>query len=177
MSGTPGPLRPPTYWDYIRVDELLALQDGREADESKLANEEVLFITVHQIFELWFKLILRELRSARNLFTADPVAEQELSGAVQRLKRVTTILRVASHHWEVMETLPTRASFSSGWFRPTRTVTRQAAQRSSSPAYSRDEGGFNPLRRSAIVRRPSWAARWRFCDIPVSETRAWRARS
>lgn len=102
------PLRPPTYWDYIRVEELLALQGGREDDETRLTNEEVLFITVHQVFELWFKLILRELRAARDLFTADPVAEQELSGAVGRLQRVLTILRAANKHWEVMETLPTR---------------------------------------------------------------------
>lgn len=102
------PLRPPSYWDYIRVEELLDLQGGREDDEGRLSNEEVLFITVHQVFELWFKLILRELRSARDLFTADPVAEQELSGAVGRLQRVLTILRAANKHWEVMETLPTR---------------------------------------------------------------------
>src|SRR6185369_16840975 len=57
---------------------------------------------------LWFKLILRELRTARDLFTADRVAEQELSGAVRSLKRTTSILRVAIQHWEVMETMTTR---------------------------------------------------------------------
>jgi len=62
--------KPATYWDYIRVEDLLALQGGLDRDESKVCNEEVLFITVHQIYELWFKLVLRELRLARNLFTA-----------------------------------------------------------------------------------------------------------
>ena len=97
------------YWDYIRVEELLTLQRGLEKDDRRLSNHEVTFITVHQVFELWFKLILGELRSARDLFTKDPVAEQELSGAVASLQRIITILRVAASHWEVVETLTTRS--------------------------------------------------------------------
>lgn len=100
--------RATTYWDFIRVDDLIALQGGLADDETKLSNEEVLFITVHQVFELWFKLILRELRSARDLFQRERVAEQELSGVADRLARVTTIFRVATHHFEVVETLGTR---------------------------------------------------------------------
>jgi tryptophan 2,3-dioxygenase len=100
--------RPTNYWDYIRVEELLALQGGLEKGDEKVGNDEVMFVTVHQVFELWFKLVLRELRSARDLFTRDPVAEQELSGAVRSLRRIRTILRVANQHWDVMETLTTR---------------------------------------------------------------------
>jgi tryptophan 2,3-dioxygenase len=100
--------KPATYWDYIRVEDLLALQSGLERDEAKLSNDEVLFITVHQVFELWFKLILREIRTARDLFMAERVAEQELSGAVRSLKRATSVLRVSVNHWEVMETMTTR---------------------------------------------------------------------
>ena len=100
--------RPASYWDYIRVEDLLSLQGGLEADESALSNDEVMFISVHQVFELWFKLVLRELLAARNLFTRETVAEQELSGVVHSLRRATTIFRVANHHWEVMETLSTR---------------------------------------------------------------------
>jgi tryptophan 2,3-dioxygenase len=97
-----------TYWDYIRVEDLLSLQQGIELDEGDISNDEVTFITVHQIFELWFKLIHREMRSARDLFTRDPVREQELSGAVRSLGRIGTILRMAAQHFEVMETLTTR---------------------------------------------------------------------
>lgn len=97
-----------TYWDYIQVEKLLALQGGLDRDESGLANDEVLFITVHQIFELWFKLIYRELRSARDLFQAAFVEEQQLSGAAHSLERIATIFKVSTHHWEVMETLTTR---------------------------------------------------------------------
>ncbi|MDG1491182.1 MAG: tryptophan 2,3-dioxygenase family protein [Planctomycetota bacterium] len=100
---------PTTYWDYIRVEELLSLQQGLAADEDEITNEEALFVTVHQVYELWFKLILRDLRSARDLFMAPRVAEQELSGAVERLRRIATIFRVAVAHFEVVETISTRA--------------------------------------------------------------------
>jgi len=100
--------KPTTYWDYIRIDELTSLQNGLAESEGELTNDEVLFITAHQVFELWFKLILRELRTARDLFRMEPVAEQELSGAVRSLDRVTTILRRCTDHFEVVETLTTR---------------------------------------------------------------------
>lgn len=101
--------KPTTYWDYIRVEELLSLQSGLEATDENLANEEVLFVVVHQVYELWFKLVLRELTSARDLFTSDVVAEQELSGVVERLRRISTIFRVATDHFSVVETLGTKA--------------------------------------------------------------------
>ena len=103
-----GDPRPTTYWDYIRVEDLLSLQSGVDGDERALDNEEVLFITVHQVFELWFKLVLRELVAARDLFGRDQVQEQELSQAVHGLKRVTAIFRAAVSHFEVVETLGTR---------------------------------------------------------------------
>src|SRR5262245_23784761 len=76
----PYPGRPMTqprltnYWDYIKVEELLALQGGLERDDREVGNDEVVFIVVHQVYELWFKLILRELRTARDLFCAPRVA-------------------------------------------------------------------------------------------------------
>ena len=97
------------YWDYIRVEELLSLQGGLEPDDRGLTTHEVTFITVHQVYELWFKLVLGEMRSARDLFIEEPVAEQELSGAVASLKRITTILRVACAHFDVVETISTRS--------------------------------------------------------------------
>ena len=51
--------RPTAYWDYIKVEQLLSLQSGLESNDKDLANDEVMFITVHQIDELWFKQIGR----------------------------------------------------------------------------------------------------------------------
>jgi len=98
----------PNYWDYIRVEELLALQNGLAETEAELSNDEVLFITVHQVFELWFKLILRELRFLRDFFHQELVHEQELSRAVASLRRVVTLFRRCVDHFEVIETLSTR---------------------------------------------------------------------
>ncbi len=101
--------RPPTtYWDYIEVEALLALQSGLEDDESRLSNDEVLFITVHQIDELWFKLILRELVMVRDCFARTPVPEQSLASAVRGIRRTSTLWRNVAQHFELMETMTTR---------------------------------------------------------------------
>ena len=81
----PGSRRPTTYWDYIRVEELLRLQLGTAASEDELIDDEVRFIVIHQIDELWFKLVLRELVAARNLFAKSRVPENALAGALSRL--------------------------------------------------------------------------------------------
>ncbi len=108
-SGTsdPGKSKQPAYWTYIRVEDLLSLQGGLDADEKSLTNDEVLFITVHQVFELWFKLMLREMVVLRDLFRVQ-VDEQRLSGAVRGARRIATILRRCVDHFEVIETLTTR---------------------------------------------------------------------
>ena len=100
--------QPTNYWDYIRVEELLKLQGGLEGDEAKLTNDEVLFITVHQVFELWFKLMVRELRSMRDIFKAEHVSEQAMSGLVHGVRRVVVILQRCADHFAVVETLVTR---------------------------------------------------------------------
>jgi len=100
--------KPVNYWEYIRVEELLDLQRGLAGSERELEDDEVLFITVHQVFELWFKLMRRELVTLRDLFHTEPVAEQELSDAARGIKRICTVLRRSVDHFEVMETLTTR---------------------------------------------------------------------
>ncbi|MCX4243770.1 tryptophan 2,3-dioxygenase family protein [Paraliomyxa miuraensis] len=99
---------PITYWDYIKVEPLLALQSGLERDDDALSNDEVLFITVHQIDELWFKLILRELVMIRDCFARSPVPEQSLASAVRGIRRTSKLLQNVAQHFELMETMTTR---------------------------------------------------------------------
>ena len=99
---------PTTYWDYIAVEELLSLQRGLDDDESRLDNDEVLFITVHQIDELWFKLALRELVAIRDLFARAPVPEQALASAVRGVRRMALLMSNAAQHFALMETMTTR---------------------------------------------------------------------
>ncbi|MFO0601847.1 MAG: tryptophan 2,3-dioxygenase family protein [Polyangiales bacterium] len=100
--------RPTAYWEYIKVEEILSLQGGLEPDDRGLANDEVMFITIHQIDELWMKLLLRELVAARDLFKRSPVPEQSLAAAVRGVDRMTEILRHLATHFSLMETLTTR---------------------------------------------------------------------
>lgn len=102
------PRKPTAYWDYIKVEELLSLQSGIDGDERALSNDEVMFIAIHQIDELWFKLILREMVAVRNLFARTHVPEQALSDAVRGIRRMQVLLRHVSDHFELMETMTTR---------------------------------------------------------------------
>ena len=96
------------YWEYIKVEELIGLQGGIDGEESKLANDEVVFIVVHQVYELWFKLVIRELDSARDLLEQNPVPDMALAQATRSFRRVTAIFEQAIAHFKVMETLTTR---------------------------------------------------------------------
>lgn len=100
--------KPTAYWDYIKVEQLLALQSGLDPEESSLSNDEVMFITIHQIDELWFKLMLRELIALRDLFAAPKVPEQSLASAVRAMGRVSELLRHVAAHFALMETMTTR---------------------------------------------------------------------
>jgi tryptophan 2,3-dioxygenase len=86
----------PDYASYLLIDDLLGLQ--RPLTEG--AHDELLFIVVHQSYELWFKLILHELGRAREeLLAGRPQA------AIPRLRRIVTIEGLLLHHLEVLETM------------------------------------------------------------------------
>ena len=95
----------PTYWDYLHLPELLDLQGGLEGDEEQLLTDELHFIVVHQVFELWFKLVLRELRLARDHMAAPEVPEEHVPHVVHHLRRVTKIVSLCADQFAVMETL------------------------------------------------------------------------
>jgi tryptophan 2,3-dioxygenase len=97
-----GPL---TYWDYLKLDRLLALQRGVEDNDEPLMSDELHFIVVHQAFELWFKLVLREVRLARDHLAAPRVPEEQVPYVVHHLRRVSEILKLAVEQFRVMETL------------------------------------------------------------------------
>jgi tryptophan 2,3-dioxygenase len=94
-----------TYWDYLRLPELLELQGGLEGNDAELSEDELHFIVVHQVFELWFKLMLRELRLARDKMAAPWVEEETIPYVVHHLRRVNEIFRLAVEQFRVMETL------------------------------------------------------------------------
>jgi tryptophan 2,3-dioxygenase len=94
-----------TYWDYLKLDKLLDLQNGLDKNESQLLPDELHFIIVHQIFELWFKLILSELRLVRDALLTSDSPEIPIPGVLRRLDRINRTLGAAAQQWEVMETM------------------------------------------------------------------------
>lgn len=95
----------PTYWDYLALDRLLGLQEGLEGPGEELLVDELHFIVVHQVYELWFKLVLRCLRAGRDALGAPFVAEETVPAVVHQLRRVNRILALAVDQFEVMETM------------------------------------------------------------------------
>jgi len=86
-----------TYGSYLRVDDLLALQQPRSEGPE---HDELLFIVIHQVYELWFKELLHELDRVRALLTAD-----DTHRAQHTLKRILTILKVLVAQLDILETM------------------------------------------------------------------------
>lgn len=99
---------PKSYSEYLDLERLLRLQGGLTGDERELAPAELLFIVVHQVDELWFKLALHELERARDRFAADLVDEQAIAPAAAGLRRVVKTFELAAAHFALIETMSPR---------------------------------------------------------------------
>ncbi|WP_298814026.1 tryptophan 2,3-dioxygenase family protein [uncultured Sphingomonas sp.] len=83
------------YADYLALDRVLDAQHPRST-----AHDELLFIIQHQTSELWMKLAVHELTSAR-----DAILAQELPHAIKMLARVSRILEQLNGAWDVLRTM------------------------------------------------------------------------
>jgi len=86
-----------TYSSYLKVKELLSLQKPLT---NPPAHDELLFIVIHQVYELWFKLILFELRSLIVSLEKDHLIE-----SFHILKRVSEVLKVLVQQLDILETM------------------------------------------------------------------------
>jgi tryptophan 2,3-dioxygenase len=84
-----------SYGSYLHIPELLALQGGLTE-----AHDELLFIVVHQVYELWFKVLIHELEAVRSAIQAD-----DLRGARHFLARVKVIEALLVEQVGVLETM------------------------------------------------------------------------
>ena len=97
-----------TYNSYLRIDELLSLQtpasEGPEHDE-------MLFIVIHQVYELWFKQVLHEVELLRHCLTLNDAPR-----ALAAFKRILTIFKTLVGQVDILETM-TPVSFNSFRYR------------------------------------------------------------
>ena len=93
-----------TYSSYLQLDKLL---DAQHVRSDPPEHDELLFIIIHQTYELWFKQLLHELDRVKLLFS-----ENDLFGALHLFKRVRMILKTLVGQLDILETM-TPLSFNS----------------------------------------------------------------
>ena len=144
-----------TYTSYLHLDELLACQEPLSEGPE---HDELLFIVIHQVYELWFKVLLHETEHLqRALETGDTAT------ALATMKRILTILKTVVAQVDVLETM-TPLAFASFRGRLERASGFQSAQFRELEAVlgRRDQGilGDHPAgpdrdRIAAAMNRPS----------------------
>ncbi len=99
--------KPVYYSEYLQLDKILDAQMPESAKEGIKADDEMLFIIIHQAYELWFKQILHELGIVRAIFSQANIENNtaDIYNSVHRLKRICGILEVAVMQMGVLETM------------------------------------------------------------------------
>lgn len=95
------------YHDYLQLDKILNAQSPESDKEHLPAHDEMLFIIIHQAYELWFKQLHHEADSVVGIMGKPALNDNspELQTVVHRLSRCVTILRVLVHQIDIMETM------------------------------------------------------------------------
>lgn len=96
---------PVNYHEYLQLDQLLDSQALRSVEFKKPAHDEMLFIIVHQAYELWFKQMLFEVDSILEIFKNDYVADQNMGLVINRLNRIVEIQKLMLEQIRVLETM------------------------------------------------------------------------
>jgi tryptophan 2,3-dioxygenase len=98
--------RPAVYYgDYLKLDRLLSSQAPESSRHGAPVHDEMLFIIVHQAYELWFKQVLHEFDRIEQDFSANPVDDEALARIVHSLARVHEILKLLVAQFDVLETM------------------------------------------------------------------------
>jgi tryptophan 2,3-dioxygenase len=95
------------YSDYLQLEKILGAQEPESDKAGEHAHDEMLFIVIHQAYELWFRQLLYEADSVIDLLGQSKLNDDspELQTIVHRLSRCVTILKVLVHQIDIMETM------------------------------------------------------------------------
>ena len=91
---------PLTYGSYLRIDELLSLQTPQSTGSQGPEHDELLFIVIHQVYELWFKQLLHEMD-----YCCRRLREGDTARSSHTMRRVLTILKTVVAQVDVLETM------------------------------------------------------------------------
>jgi len=93
------------YLNYLQLDKILEAQYPLSNKKGEKAHEEMLFIIIHQVYELWFKQILCEISSIMELFKKDKIDEENVGVIVRRMERVNKIMTTLVGQLDILETM------------------------------------------------------------------------
>lgn len=95
------------YGDYLQLDKILNAQEPESKKNGEEAHDEMLFIIIHQAYELWFKQMKHEMESIVSILNKPTVNDNspDIYSVVHRLKRIATIWELAIKQVDVIETM------------------------------------------------------------------------
>lgn len=93
------------YSGYLQLDKLLDAQAPQSRLLGHEAHDEMLFIIVHQVYELWFREILHELDALLDVFGQPQLDERSLAGICAKLERINLIQRLMVEQIDLIETM------------------------------------------------------------------------
>ncbi|MGB0452737.1 MAG: tryptophan 2,3-dioxygenase family protein [Bacteriovoracaceae bacterium] len=93
------------YRDYLGLNTLLDSQKPMSFDTDNPIQDEMLFIIVHQVYELWFKQMLHELKQIQELMSVAPIREKELNIVSSKFQRIKAIQGLMTGPLEILETM------------------------------------------------------------------------
>ncbi len=94
-----------TYAEHLQLERLLSCQERQSEKAGQPAHDEMLFIVVHQAYELWFKLILFELDRIQQIFSGPTADDRDIGPAIQGLSRIARIQKLLIEQLDVLETM------------------------------------------------------------------------
>ncbi len=124
-----------TYAGHLQLERLLGCQERRSEQQGRPAHDEMLFIIVHQAYELWFKQILFELDRIETLFAGPSADDRDLGLVVQGIARIVVVplasaICSSESKWPMCtasmlvisatsgRSMPVKSRISPGWFMP-----------------------------------------------------------
>lgn len=95
----------PTYSTYLQLDKILKSQKQLSGKLKKPIHDEMLFIIIHQIYELWFKQIIHEIDSILEYFSNPSITETNINTIVSRLTRIHDIQKIAINQIDILKSM------------------------------------------------------------------------